>query len=170
MNKLLILLVIPIVVMFCYYVYPEQKLPSGSKIDKIIVIKSKRLMEVYSKGQILKTYKISLGGMPIGDKEFEGDKRTPEGDYIINGKNNKSGYHKNLGISYPNKSDIEEARIKNLKPGGDIKIHCIRNGAGLMGKFHRWMDWTAGCVALTNEEMDEIYDAVEIGTPIEILP
>jgi murein L,D-transpeptidase YafK len=153
-----------------YYFFPEKNLPSDKKIDKIIVLKSKRRMNVYSEGQIIKTYKISLGRDPIGDKEFEGDKRTPEGYYRINGKNPDSGFHKNLGISYPDKTDIEEARRKKLKPGGEIKIHGIRNGFGFIGKFQRIFDWTAGCIALTDEEVDELYDRVEIGTPIVILP
>jgi murein L,D-transpeptidase YafK len=106
----------------------------------------------------------------MGDKEFEGDKRTPEGQYTINDKNSNSGFHKNLGISYPNKRDIEEAKKKKLKPGGEIKIHGIRNGFGFIGKFQRLFDWTAGCIALTDHEVDELYDSVEIGTPILILP
>src|SRR5688572_15516676 len=149
MKKLLLVIGITITVAFLYHVFPEEKLPAHVTVDRIRVVKSKRIMEVYSKGRLLKTYKISLGGNPIGDKEFEGDKRTPEGDYVINGKNDKSGYYKNLGISYPNKTDSNEARKKNLKPGGDVKIHGLRNGIGFIGKFQRWMDWTAGCIALT---------------------
>lgn len=170
MKKYVIIFSTIILLTLVYSFYPERALPSGCKIEKLVVIKSKRIMEAYCKGDVIKTYKISLGGDPVGDKQYEGDKRTPEGDYIINAKNNKSGYHKNLGISYPNADDIREARAKKLKPGGDIKIHGIRNGLGFIGKFHRWTDWTAGCIALTNDEMDEIYDAIEIGTPIRILP
>jgi murein L,D-transpeptidase YafK len=153
-----------------YYFFPEDKLPTDQKIDKLIVTKSKRTMDVYSAGQIIKTYTISLGRDPLGDKEFEGDKRTPEGQYRINDKNPNSGFHKNLGISYPNKKDIEEAKEKKLKPGGDIKIHGIRNGFGFIGKFQRLFDWTAGCIALTDQEVDELYNSVQIGTPILILP
>jgi len=153
-----------------YYFLPEKKLPPDKKIDKLIVTKSKRIMDVYSGDQIIKTYKISLGGDPVGDKEFEGDKRTPEGQYSINDKNQNSGFHKNLGISYPSETDIQEAKKKNLQPGGDIKIHGIRNGFGFIGRLHRMFDWTAGCVALTDDEVDELYNRVEIGTPILILP
>jgi murein L,D-transpeptidase YafK len=171
MKKFLILLLSVIIsVLLIYYFFPEERLPIGAKVDKIVVFKSERKMKFYSNGNLLKTYKISLGGNSLGDKEFEGDKRTPEGEYVINGKNHKSGYYKNLGISYPNKMDIREARNRNREPGGDIKIHGLRNGVGFISKFQRWFDWTAGCIALTNSEVDEIYDAVEIGTPITILP
>ena len=171
MKKLaLVILFLLILTGTVYYFFPETKLPVDRKVDKIVVMKSKRKMDVYSKGQIIKTYRISLGGDPIGDKEYEGDKRTPEGQYTINDKNPTSGFHKNLGISYPNKRDIEEAHEKKLKPGGEIKIHGIRNGLGVIGKFQRMFDWTAGCIALTDDEMDELYNCVEIGTPIIILP
>jgi len=153
-----------------YYFYPEYKLPSNIQIDNIVVNKSKRELLAYSNGQLQKTYKISLGRQPIGAKEIEGDKKTPEGIYLINDKNPNSGYYKNLGISYPDKDDIENA-IRFGKPaGGDIKIHGIRNRIGFIGKFHRWFDWTLGCIAVTNEEIDELYRAVKIGTLIEIKP
>jgi murein L,D-transpeptidase YafK len=153
-----------------YYFAREEKLPRDKIINKLVVIKSKRIMEVYSEGCVLKTYRISLGKNPIGDKEFEGDKRTPEGDYTINDKNPTSGYHKNLGISYPTQHDIQEAKRKNLQPGGEIKIHGMKNGYGFIGKFHRMVDWTAGCIALTDSEVDELYERVAIGTPITIRP
>lgn len=153
-----------------YYFYPEKKLPLDKKIDSIIVHKSKRKLFVYANGELLKTYTISLGGNPIGDKEYEGDKKTPEGIYYINDKNPNSGYHKNLGISYPNKRDIEQAKKLSKPVGGDIKIHGLKNRTGVIGKLHRWFDWTLGCIALTNNEMDELYYSVPIGTKIEILP
>jgi murein L,D-transpeptidase YafK len=153
-----------------YYFLPEDRLPDNQRIDKIVVRKSERIMEAYAGGKLIKTYHISLGQNPTGDKEFEGDKRTPEGQYTINNKNPRSAYHKNLGISYPNAVDIEEAKRRHLEPGGEIKIHGIRNGFGFIGKFQRIIDWTAGCIAFTNEEIDELYDSVEIGTPITIEP
>lgn len=153
-----------------YNFYPEKKLLSGIQIDTIVVYKSKRELLVYSNDMLIKTYKISLGSNPVGDKEFEGDKKTPEGIYFINDKNPNSGYHKNLGISYPNEEDIESAKRIGKPAGGDIKIHGLRNGIGIVGKFHRWFDWTFGCIALRNEEIDELYGAVEIGTRIEIKP
>lgn len=153
-----------------YYFYPEDKLPTDTQIDKLVVYKSKRQLLAYSNGQLVKTYKISLGRQPIGDKEFEGDKKTPEGLYFINNKNPNSGYHKNLGISYPNKDDIENAKRLGKPTGGDVKIHGLRNKTGFISKFHRWFDWTLGCIAVTDEEIDELYNAVKIGTEIEIKP
>jgi murein L,D-transpeptidase YafK len=159
-----------LIVFTVYYFYPEKKLPSDITIDNIVVYKSKKQLLVYSNEQLVKTYKISLGKYPIGHKEFEGDKKTPEGLYIINDKNPNSGYHKNLGISYPNKYDVENANRFNKPAGSDIKIHGLRNRVGFIGKFHRWFNWTLGCIAVTNEEIDELYNAIEIGTPIEIKP
>ena len=153
-----------------YYFYPEDKLPADIQIDKLVVYKSKRKLLAYSNGQLVKTYKISLGRNPIGDKEFEGDKKTPEGLYFIDDKNPYSGYHKNLGISYPDKDDIENAKRLGKQAGGDIKIHGLRNKTGIIGKFHRWCDWTLGCIAVTDEEIDELYKAVKIGSSIEIRP
>jgi murein L,D-transpeptidase YafK len=153
-----------------YYFYPQTKLSADAKIDKLIVIKSKRIMEAYSNGQLLKTYKISLGQNPVGDKQFQGDKRTPEGEYKINGRNPNSGFHKNLGVSYPNQTDILDARKRGVDPGGDIKIHGLKNGLGFIGKFHRLFNWTAGCIAVTDEEIDELYKAVGTGTSILIRP
>lgn len=153
-----------------YYFLPERELPSGKKFDKLIVIKSKGIMQAYADEQLIKTYKVSIGQHPMGDKEFEGDKKTPEGSYIINDKNPNSGYSKNLGVSYPNAADIKEAKEKRFKPGGEIKIHGLKNGIGFIGKFHRFFNWTAGCIAVTNEEMDELYKAVEVNTPIIIKP
>ena len=153
-----------------YYFYPENKLSNDIQIDNIVVYKAKRQMLIYSNGKLLKTYKISLGRQPVGAKEFEGDKKTPEGVYFINDKNPNSGYHKNLGISYPDKNDIESAKRLDKPAGGDIKIHGLRNKIGFIGKFHRWIDWTLGCIAVTNKEIDELYKTVKIGTRIEINP
>ena len=168
MKKMIYILLTIFLVITVYYFYPEAKLPKGKIIDKIEVYKSKRKMLVYSEGKLLKTYKIALGRNPIGHKEFEGDFKTPEGIYEINAKNPNSGYHKNLGVSYPNEKDIAHAKSLGKSPGGHIKIHGIRNGSGFISKFQRWKDWTAGCIALTNEEVDELYEVVKIGTKIEI--
>jgi murein L,D-transpeptidase YafK len=163
-------LLLLISVALIYYFYPETELSTDTKIDKLIVIKSERIMEAYASGQLIKTYNISLGQNPFGDKKAQGDKRTPEGEYNINDKNPNSGFHKNLGVSYPNQTDISEARITGQDPGGEIKIHGLRNGVGFIGKFHRLFNWTAGCIAVTNEEIDELYKTVDIGTPIIIRP
>lgn len=166
----MLFLLTPLVAIAIYYFYPERKLPKGKTIDRIEVFKSKRRMKVYSGGILLKTYKIALGKNPIGHKEFEGDCKTPEGIYTIDGRNPKSTFHKNLGISYPNENDLEKARSIGKSAGGDIKIHGLRNGSGCISKFHRWKDWTAGCIAITDSEIDELYDAVKMGSEIEIHP
>jgi murein L,D-transpeptidase YafK len=166
----MLFLLTPLLAIAIYYFYPESKLPKGKIIDSIVVFKSKRKMMVYFEGKLLKTYTISLGRNPIGHKEFEGDFKTPEGIYEINDRNPNSSYHKNLGISYPNEEDIEKAKSLGKSAGGDIKIHGVRNGKGYVSKFQRWRDWTAGCIAVTDDEIDELYDAVKIGAVIEIRP
>ena len=163
------LILLTIVGSAVYYFYPEDKLALGTRIDKIVVNKAQKQLLAYSKGQLLKTYNISLR-KPSGDKEFEGDKKTPEGVYFIDHKNPNSRYHKNLGISYPDQKDLEYAKQSGRSAGGDVKIHGLRNGLGFIGKFHRLFNWTLGCIAVTNEEMDELYNSVETGTRIEIRP
>jgi len=152
-----------------FYFWPEKPLDTSKKIDNILVIKHKRELKVFSNGELLKTYKISLGKEPIERKEIEGDKKTPEGHYFINDKNPNSGYHLNLGISYPNELDKINAEKLNKEPGGLIKIHGLKNGIGFIGKFHRFFDWTLGCIAVTNKEIEELYENVPIGTEIEII-
>ena len=156
--------------MAAYNLYPEVELGPSIQVDRIVVYKSKRQLLAYTNGQLVKTYRVSLGRQPVGAKEIEGDMKTPEGLYYINDKNPNSGYHKNLGISYPNNNDIENAIRLGKPAGGDVKIHGLRNYTGFIGKYHRWYDWTLGCIAVTDEEIDELYDAVKIGTQIEINP
>ncbi|MDP3683771.1 MAG: L,D-transpeptidase family protein [Ignavibacteria bacterium] len=152
-----------------YYFFPEKKLDTSKKIDKIFVVKHKRQLTVYSNGEALKTYSISLGGVPIGKKEFEGDKKTPEGIYTINDKNPNSDYHLNLAVSYPNEADSLHALKFGKSAGGEIKIHGLPNGYGFIGKFQRFKDWTLGCIALTNSEIEELFYNVPMGTEIEIV-
>lgn len=154
-----------------YNIWPEKQLPSNTKIDFLLVEKSARTMKAYNGKQLIKTYKISLGRNPIGHKRFEGDEKTPEGIYTINDRNPNSGYHKNLGVSYPNQTDREKAKSLGKPPGGDIKIHGLRNGAfSIINKLHRSTDWTNGCIAVTNSEVDELYSAVVVNSKIEIRP
>jgi len=170
-NRLLIILVLIITTIGLFiFLHSNNPIDKSIKIDKIVIEKSKRKLQVYSNDKLIKTYKISLGQNPTGDKEFEGDKKTPEGEYVINDKNPNSGYYKNLGISYPNKQDIENAKKIGKDPGGQIKIHGIKNGLGWIGKIHLLMDWTAGCIALTNEDIDELYNVIKVETPIVIKP
>lgn len=171
MKKIIsILFLLLLCLLLVYYFLPEERLPPHTRIDKLVVVKSERTMYAYTKRKLVKVYSIAIGRNSVGDKEYEGDKRTPEGSYYIEGKNPNSGYHKNLGISYPDKTDLQEAKAKGVRASGDVKIHGLKNGRGLLGKFHRLRNWTAGCIAVTDEEMDELYDAVAIGTPIIIRP
>lgn len=163
------LIIIGVAVLAAWYFYPGKKLPSGTVIDKLVVYKSKHKMEAYANGKLIKTYTISLGFSPNGHKEFEGDGRTPEGTYTINARNANSGYYKNLGVSYPNDADRANAKAHGKSPGGDIKIHGLRNGRGYIGKFHQLKDWTHGCIAVTNTEIDELFATVKDAAVIEIL-
>jgi murein L,D-transpeptidase YafK len=170
MKSILLIFILAIIGFVAYYCFSSEVLPKNAKIDKMLVLKSKRLLLVYSRGELLKTYSVSLGNQPIGAKKFEGDRKTPEGIYTIHAKNANSGYHKNLGVSYPNDTDIKMAKKLGKPTGGDIKVHGLKNGLGFIGKLHRWNDWTLGCIALTNSEIDELYEIVPIGTKIEIKP
>ncbi|RDU66067.1 hypothetical protein CQA53_04485 [Helicobacter didelphidarum] len=142
-----------------------------NKITKIVVLKEKRKLQLYHNEEILKEYHIALGKNPIGHKQFEGDSKTPEGNYIIDSKNPKSRYFLNLGINYPNTKDREYAKQHGKSAGGDIKIHGLPNGMNIAaGLFQSYGDWTDGCIALDNRDVKEIYESVKIGTPIVILP
>lgn len=148
----------------------DRSLQEEQQIDSIVVVKHERKMYVYGRGRALKAYRISLGDAPEGHKHFRGDEKTPEGLYYIDGKNPNSICHKNLGISYPNDADRAYARRHGQPTGGDIKIHGLPNGQGYIGKGHLLDDWTNGCVAITDEEIDELYAHTRVGIPILILP
>jgi murein L,D-transpeptidase YafK len=151
-----------------YNLIPENPLPENAVFDKIEVEKSKRLVHGYYQGKIVKTYKVSFGFAPVAHKQIEGDGRTPEGIYFIDEKNPYSDYNLSLGISYPNFMDYYNAEKLGKLPGGDIKIHGLKNGFCFLGKLHRMFDWTYGCIAVTCGEMEEIYRAMPIGRVVEI--
>jgi len=150
--------------------YFKVRLKKGTKIDSIVVIKHLRQMSVYRHDTLLKIYRVALGDTPVGHKHFEGDEKTPEGLYTIFDKNPNSVCHKNLGISYPNDADRAYARKAGRAVGGDVKIHGLLNGQGYIGSAHLLDDWTNGCVAVTDEEIDELYAHTPVGIPINILP
>jgi len=143
---------------------------SATKADQVIVVKSQRTLTLLSQGKVLRTYKVALGGAPSGAKEQQGDHKTPEGRYILDRRNAKSSFYKSIHVSYPNAEDNKRASQRGVAPGGDIMIHGLPNGFGWLGATHRAQDWTDGCVAVTNEEMDEIWELVPDGTSIEIRP
>lgn len=150
--------------------FSETPLPADAKADSIIVLKSKREMQLLKDGQVLKTYRISLGGVPVGAKQRQGDHKTPEGTYQIIGRNSRSQFHRSLRISYPNAEDRARAAKMGAAPGGDIFIHGLPNGYGWIGRGHLAKDWTDGCIAVTDEEIEEIWQAVPDGTKVEIRP
>lgn len=142
----------------------------SAPVTRIVVEKEKRLMTVYNGTRLLKSYRIALGGNPLGHKQHEGDSRTPEGRYIIDGKNPNSSFHLSLKISYPNRADTQKARRKGLSPGGAIMIHGTPGGLSTLNAMGFYSDWTAGCIAITNAEIEELFAAVRVGTPIVIRP
>lgn len=142
--------------------------PLGMQVDKILIEKSKRLMTVYCQGRELKSYRIALGLAPEGHKQAEGDGRTPEGIYKISLKNSKSRYHKSMKISYPDQNDLKNAQMKGILPGGDIYIHGLHPAFSFLGKLHIMKDWTLGCIAVTDSEIDELFDNTALGTIVEI--
>jgi murein L,D-transpeptidase YafK len=150
--------------------YGESKVAPNEGADRIVVIKSKREMQLLHSGSVIKTYKISLGAVPVGRKEQQGDHRTPEGTYSIVGRNPKSQYHRALRVSYPNADDRARAARRGVSPGSDIMIHGLPNGYGWVGRGHLAKDWTDGCIAVTDQEIEEIWTLVADGTPVEIRP
>lgn len=144
-------------------------LPIG-KADLIRVDKSERQMQLLRGDEVIARYKISLGANPEGHKSQEGDERTPEGRYIIDWRNQKSGYFLSMHISYPNESDTELANVAGYSPGGMIMIHGQPNNYASVAPVLQGFDWTNGCIAVTNTEIKQIWNAVSNGTPIEINP
>lgn len=143
---------------------------SLAKADKVVVIKSRRVLMLLKDGEIFKTYKVALGKQPEGHKVKAGDRRTPEGSYVLDSRNPNSKYHLALHVSYPNVSDVRQAQKLGVSPGGGIMIHGLPNGFGSIGKLQGLLDWTDGCIAVSDQEMEEIWRLVPDGTPIEIKP
>lgn len=144
--------------------------PERAAVDRVLIEKKAHLLTLFTGGTKIKSYRVSLGRGGLGRKLREGDKLTPEGKYSIDRRNPNSAYHKALHISYPNKEDLARAAAQGVAPGGDIMIHGIRNGLGWLGPIHRLFDWTLGCVALTNGEIEELWELVPNGTEVEIIP
>jgi murein L,D-transpeptidase YafK len=157
---------------FATYLYAHHNwnvLPAGT-IDRIVVEKSARRLSVFRNGNEIKSYRIALGRSPLGAKQEEGDMKTPEGIYKIDGRNPQSSFHLALHISYPSDEDDQRAAARGVSAGYDIMIHGIQNGRGWIGAFHRWSDWTAGCIAVTDEEIEELSRITPDRTTIEIRP
>jgi murein L,D-transpeptidase YafK len=142
----------------------------NSRVDRVLIIKKERTLELLSHEEVIRTYKVALGGDPIGPKTRQGDHKTPEGIYLLDFRNSNSRFYKSIHISYPSARDRAQARGRGVSPGGDVFVHGLGKGYGWIGAAHRLKDWTDGCIAVTNEEMDEIWRLVADGTPIEIRP
>ncbi len=146
----------------------DSPLPASAMADKVVVLKRERKLLLIKGNEVLKTYAVSLGGNPVGLKIREGDRRTPEGNYVLDWHNAYSQYHKSIHISYPNAKDVARARRLGVRTGGDLFIHGLPND--FEGPDQQLGDWTNGCIAVTNAEIDEIWRVVADGTPIEIKP
>ena len=151
---------------FAGFTWGESGLPVA---ESILVDKSERKMWLINEGRKYREYDISLGDEPVGHKEREGDERTPARKYVIDYRNPQSRYHLSLHINYPRKQDEENARKKGFSPGGNIFIHGLPNGAEFMARKYRGRDWTDGCIAVNNREIEEIWQLVKDGTTIEIM-
>ena len=172
LRKITKLAVVPLLTLAAISVHAlsadDPSLPASAIADKVLVLKGERKLLLMKGNEVLKTYFVSLGGNPVGLKIREGDHKTPEGTYVLDRHNARSLYHRSIHISYPNAEDVARARKLGVPTGGDLFIHGLPND--FKGPSQRQGDWTDGCIALTNEEIDEIWRVVPDGTQIEIKP
>ena len=138
--------------------------------DAVLVVKSERRLYLLRENEAIASYPVTFGSNPQGHKAREGDERTPEGRYELDWKNAHSAFYKAIHVSYPNASDRAEAAANNEDPGGAIMIHGQKNGYGWLSPLSRFFNWTDGCIALSDSDMEEVWQKVEAGTPIEIRP
>ena len=149
---------------------PRSEHAEGMLADRIVVEKAAHRMTLFAGERKLATYRVSLGRGGLAPKVREGDRRTPEGDYRITGRNPRSAYHLSLQIGYPTPAQSAQARAAGVDPGGDIMIHGLPNGRAGMAALFRNQDWTDGCIAVTNAEMDEIWRLTRDGASVRIAP
>jgi murein L,D-transpeptidase YafK len=147
-----------------------KELPKNARADSVVVRKGKRQLLLMHDNDTLKVYKIALGAYPVGPKLRKGDKKTPEGRYVIDWRNQRSRFYRSLHISYPNEQDKARADSLKVDPWGSIMIHGLMRGWGWLGKNHLVNDWTNGCIAVTNDEIKEIWRACPNKTPVIIYP
>lgn len=170
MGWVIAVLLVALLAVAGYAHWPISPLPDAARADRLLVLKGERRLILFKDGVAIRDYRIALGRNPLGPKAEEGDGRTPEGGYVIDYRKPDSDFHRALHISYPSPADQAAAAARGVDAGGQIMIHGIRNGQGIMGRWHRMRDWTAGCIALTDAEIEQIWQAVPDGTPIEIRP
>lgn len=143
--------------------FPPPLAATSEQADAVRVYKARRTLELLRAGKVIRSYRIALGAAPVGHKRQQGDQRTPEGDYTITHRNAQSRFHLSLRVSYPNAADRRQAAARGVDPGGDIMLH----GATPVGSSG---DWTEGCMAVSNAQIEEIWRLVPVGTPIRIAP
>lgn len=148
----------------------QEPLSPDVRFDTLVIEKKARRLTAWGKGRQVREYRVSLGANPVGPKRVEGDRKTPEGVYRVDGKNPQSRFYKNLGVSYPDAEDRENAAALGKSPGGDIKIHGLGPEFRHLGRKQWQYDWTLGCIAVTDEEIDELYSHTDVGAVIKILP
>jgi len=140
------------------------------RIDRIIITKSTHTMILMSGAVPIASYRVAIGRGSVGAKQQTGDHRTPEGNYVVDSKRNHSQFYLALHLSYPNEFDRQRSQRLGVQPGGAIEIHGLLPIAAWIGSLHSSIDWTDGCVAVTNQQMREIWPAVSVGIPVEIRP
>lgn len=140
------------------------------RADFVLVDKSERRLYLYRKNRAFAAFPVAFGAAPTGHKQQEGDERTPEGRYTLDYKKADSGYYRAIHISYPNRRDVATARRRGVQPGGFVMIHGQKNGYGWASFLTQQFNWTNGCVALSDDHMETVWQAVAAGTPIEIRP
>lgn len=149
--------------------FARRRSEANLPVDRIVIAKAAHTLSTFRAGRQLKTYRIALGQNPTGAKEEEGDRKTPEGIYQVDGRNAASDFHLALHLSYPSVADQERANRRGISAGSDIEIHGLPNGHAV-ADFHPGTDWTAGCIAVTDQEIEELWRVAPLGTPIEIRP
>ena len=169
MKRLLPILIVVAAVCVIAIRFRAATIPLQQRASGILVLKAEhKLLLLDSNNNVIRTYAVAIGRGGVEPKQRQGDQRTPEGLYIIDHHKKDSRFHRALHVSYPSDADRERARRLGADPGGDIMIHGIENGLGWLGSLQRRVDWTDGCIAVTDAEIDEIYAAVPDGTPVEI--
>ncbi len=159
-----------VIVLLAAGIFPVQGKTGLAAADRVVVNKGTRQMVLLKDDEVIKSYQVALGKDPVGPKMRQGDGKTPEGTYRLDRRNTCSKFYKSIHISYPSPADVKAARALGVSPGKDVMIHGLPNGLGRVGELHTLLDWTNGCIAVTNAEMDEIWQLVADGTIIEIRP
>ena len=159
-----------IVLLLVLFLWSTTSVYSEQKADSVLVVKSEAKLYLLNNGLTFASFPVAFGSNPRGHKKEQGDGRTPEGSYILDYKNAKSAFYKSIHISYPNTEDRKDAQRRGVDPGGDIMIHGQKNGYGRYAFVTQFFNWTNGCIALSDRDMETVWKAIDPGTPIEIRP